>query len=62
MGSNLSKADREKLTAYLNAATPYTDDEMRILDREEDFDRMRATLAKRLLQMDAERSAGGDGQ
>ncbi len=57
MASILTERERKQLEADLAAAEPYDDDapELRTLDGEVDFDRMRATLAKRLLKMDAER-------
>jgi len=50
----LSKAERKELEDALAAAIPYTEDEMCVLDGEEDLDRIRATLAKKLLEMAGE--------
>ena len=53
MALNLSKADRERLEAYLHAAEPYNPDDP-ILAFDADFDdaRIRATIAKRFLEQD----------
>ena len=51
----LSKAERKNLEEALSVATPHTENELCILDGEEDFDRIRATLAKKLLEMADER-------
>ena len=51
----LSKAERKKLEEALSVATPHTENELCILFGEEDFDRIRATLAKKLLEMADER-------
>ena len=51
MAWTLSKDERAKLEADLAAATPYSADEMLVLDGKEDFDRTRATIAKKLLDM-----------
>lgn len=55
MAWTLSKDERAKLEADLAAATPYSADEMLVLDGKEDFDRTRATIAKKLLEMADER-------
>lgn len=53
MAYSLSKEDRERLKSDLSAAEPYDEDapELRTMDGEVDFDRMRATIAKKLLSM-----------
>lgn len=53
MARVLSKEDRERLKSDLMAAEPYEEDapELRTLDGIIDFERMRATIAKRLLDM-----------
>lgn len=61
MEYTLSKAERKKLEDALAAAIPYTEDEIRVLDGEEDFDRIRATIAKKLLKMDDERKRQKNG-
>lgn len=59
MAHSLSKKDRERLEANLAAAEPYDEDapELQTLDGEIDFDRMMATIAKKLLNMADENSA-----
>lgn len=47
----LSKAKRKELEDALSAAAPHTENELCILDGEEDIDRIRATIAKKLLEM-----------
>ena len=54
MEHTLSKAERKELEDALAAAIPYTEDEMCVLDGDEDLDRIRATLAKKLLEMAGE--------
>ena len=51
MARSLSKEDRKRLEAELVAAEPYDEDapELRTLDG--GFDRMRATIAKKILKM-----------
>ena len=53
MGRSLSKGERERLEADLASAEPYDEDavELRTLDGEIDFDRLQATIAKKLLDM-----------
>ncbi|MCI9444331.1 MAG: hypothetical protein HFF69_06355 [Oscillospiraceae bacterium] len=51
MACILSKAERQKLEEALATATPYTEEEMCVLDGEHDFDRSRATIAQKLLKM-----------
>lgn len=51
MARILSKDERRKLEKDLAAAAPHTEEEMCILDGAEDFDRIRATIAKKLLEM-----------
>lgn len=51
MGHILSKNERKELEEALAAATPYSEEELQVLDREEDFGRARATIAKKLLEM-----------
>ena len=53
MARSLSKEDRKRLEAELVAAEPYDEDapELRTLDGGFDFDRMRATIAKKILKM-----------
>lgn len=52
MTLNLSADDRERLKRDLAAAEPYDEDapELRTLDGEVDFARMRATMAKKFLE------------
>lgn len=57
MGLNLSKAKREKLESDLNAATPYSAEDMLILDGEVDFRRSKATIAKKLIDMADEKDS-----
>lgn len=47
----LSKAERKELEEALSVAAPHTENEICTLDGEEDFDRIRATIAKKLLEM-----------
>jgi len=51
MARILSKDERRKLEEALVAAAPHTEEEICVLDGEEDFDRIRATIAKKLLDM-----------
>lgn len=57
MARYLSEDERKMYEADLAAAEPYSDDEMSVLDGERDADRVKATFAKRILQMAAEREA-----
>lgn len=52
MALNLSADERERLERDLAAAEPYDEDapELRTLDGEVDFARMRATMAKKFLE------------
>ncbi len=53
MARILSREDKERLESDLALAEPYDEDapELRTLDGEVDFDRMRATTAKKILEM-----------
>lgn len=52
MALNLSEDDKKRLEYDLAAAEPYDEDapELRTLDGEVDFARMRATMAKKFLE------------
>lgn len=54
MALNLSKDDREKLERDLKAAEPYDEDEM-VLDGEVDIGRIKATMAKKFLELAKEK-------
>lgn len=53
MALNLSEGDKKRLERDLAAAEPYDEDapELRTFDGKVDFARMRATMAKKILEM-----------
>lgn len=53
MARSLSKKDKERLERDLAAAEPYDENapELRTFDGNVDFARMRATMAKKILEM-----------
>ncbi len=53
MALNLSEGDEKRLERDLAAAEPYDEDapELRTFDGKVDFARMRATMAKKILEM-----------
>lgn len=55
MASYLSDQERKEYEAALAAAEPYSDEEMNVLDADRDLSRVKATFARIILRMAAER-------